>query len=556
MSLAAAGMTLMNACSQQGSSSSSLQNAGILDTSTTQKSDTLPLPNASPSDSPSPLASVTPSPSPAFQGSHVQTPFQLELTQTDLDNIFLNGVVLPSLSGSFTEPLADLTVTNPITVKLTGLNLTFNYAFNQPTFNESTDIWQLAASSLSADLNISRIDATQTIQVNQGGTQINVTLNGYCDQVHLTLPNGATTANGTVQVDFSSGEPHFTLTSLSSSWTPGAWSVASMDCHGPNGFDQVVAKAAEQQLRQIDPFLDKIKQIIQSNLDQVGGNNLSLSLGFAPNITLNLEVQKFTTLGGIQKFIQISGKSDFSFTNVPQGTGCGIDLSSFPSPPTTTMAEDSITFPSGIFNALVSCLYLNKSFQNNFTSDQLPSFKSFKGNWFEEFFVWPDLLNFKKSSVFNFDVLAQAMPSFLNLRAGTTDQVLADADLPLTIDVNAPKNGQNVPYIHFFPTLSGPTGVSIKSGLVTLSLLDHSTLNLDKAWDSAYLTKYKPNTFIWTGLISMGIEDYLENSGLSFQLPALAISPQLGMTFEDVNLEGANVRFGVSFANPHPAKSH
>lgn len=552
------GVMALSSCSLQNLGKSPVQTSKFADTSSAEKPAADVTPSGTPSSDPSGVP--TSSPSPVTATSVVHTPFQLELTQSDLDSIFLNGVVLPSLSGTLSEPIPDFTVTNPINVKISGLNLTFNYNFNQPTFNAATDIWQLSANSLSADLMINRIDATQTVQVTQGGTQITVTLDGYCDQVHLILPNGATTATGAVQVDFAKGAPHFTLTSLNSSWTPGSWQVASMDCHGPNGFDKVVANAAESELRQINPFLDQIKKVIQTNLDEVAGNNISLSLGISPNISLTLNAEKFTTLGGVQNFIKIEGNSDFNFTNVPQGLGCGTSLAAFPAPPNSTMAEDSITFPTGVFSALISCLYLNKSLQSHFNSTQIPSFNSLEGNWFEEIFVWPDLLHFSHSDVFDFEISSEISPSFQNLRGGAANQVIADLNVPLTIDVNAPEHGVSVPYIHFFPTISGATAVSIASGKVTLTLQKGSKLNLDKVWDPSYLEKYDPNTFIWTGLITSGMKGFLKNPGLSFQLPELAISPQLGMIFEDVNLEQDNIRFGVSFSNPSakttPAATH
>jgi len=504
-------------------------------------------------------AGVTPTTPPIpMNKSIVMAPFQLEMARSDMNAIFLETVTLPSLEGVWTQSLPDFAVTDPLSVSVSGIQLSLKYAFNIPVLDADSQTWHFSARSLSADLNVSDVEASALREIDSNGNSLTVRLNGSCHQVHFNLPEGASSVAGTIKMTLDpTGRPHFELVSLDSNWTPGAWQVASLNCNGPGGFDHVVAEVAENRLRQVDPFLAQIREQIGDAIQKLVTNPLTVDVGVSPNVSLQLTMRALNTVNGgshaeTSDQVAIVGDAIFDFKDVPPKSGCGAQVADFKTPPNTSAQGDSLLLPAETIQELVTCAYMNQALMAHFDSSQISGFTKLEhSTWAEKLLVWPDLFHFHKNAVFDFDVNVERAPVIANLRSVPGHSVVADMVLPIKIDMNAPQGKGYVPYIHVHSGLTGPVAVDISAGQVKVTVDPASTLQITRDWDPKYLAAHHW-TFqrIWMSKLISATKSFLQGPGLTLPLPKLNISNKLGLTIHEATTDGPNIRLGVLFDRP------
>jgi hypothetical protein len=508
-------------------------------------------------------SSVVPSDIAAPNG--VVSPFQLEMTRSDLYTVISQSLGQAPISGQFSFPLADFTVTTPIKVALTGLQLNVNYTLSPPVLDPATLNWTVSTQKISAELVVQKIDATQIIHVTEGNVDMNIPLNGVCSQVHVALPEGSATGSVTGNLDFTNRTPQFQFRAFNAGWTPGSWQVTSQNCQGPMGFDTVIKQNIEAQLQQIAPFTAQLEDQLQSFINQRLSQPLPLQLGAAPSATSSSPyavsmTPQFYDLAlprasdSTKDFVRVSGSLVFAYPGLAPDSGCAVNIPAFTDAPSQDITENSLVVPFQTIPALLKCAQLSKSLLYQFDSTDVDGFQRLEGSRIKQFAIWPDLLKFSEDTVFGFTASSETAPLISEQKSEGTHRIAMNLTAPIDVDMSAPDHGTNVPYMHFSSPIEGLAHVLIEGGHATLTIDKDTPFKMDHHWDETYKSNHFMNPIMIGGPIQSATHELLTSTGISVVLPVLNISPGTIIAFEEGDVEQSNLKLRLAVAkSPPPA---
>ena len=477
----------------------------------------------------------------------VTTPFTLELSPTSTPRLLSGISSFKSPSGQVQTTLPDIELNTPFAVSISGIHLTLNYAFNTPQAGANLNEWAITSKSISADVIVDEVNASQTITVSEGGVTLNLNVTATCTGVHLQLPPGSTQASASIAIALTNGQLALTLNDFAANWAPSSWQIVSMNCQGPNGFGDLVAQSAQAQLQSINPFLSDIRNDIQAQLNAVGAAgpvSWTLNSSDSSGISMNLTPESLQLLsdGGAE----LGGIAAFSFAAL-NGTGCQKQISG---DAPVSNGEDSLSIPVSAVEALIQCASLNKSLSYLFSSSQLPAFQSLLGNWFEKLFVWPDLLNFGSKSIFTFDLFPSGPPVFGPITEGASGNMNFNFSAPMTLASYAPEKDGMEHYVDFTTNLSGPATLAINNGVLSFTQ-SNSQLNISAHWDPLFIQNHNPDQSIWSSIIAGDLKNLIASPGVTYTLPKWSVPGAFSLSIGSAQVDGADMHIGVS-VNPNP----
>ncbi|MDR3608665.1 MAG: hypothetical protein P4M08_14980 [Oligoflexia bacterium] len=478
-------------------------------------------------------------------GSVVSSPFQLTLEQSALNAILLHGAVMKSLQGEIKQDLPDFAITDPFAVSISGIHLDVKYAFSAPVLNNRTQQWEFTTRSISADLTIDSVVANETFQVSQNGVTIVDHLNGSCGGVHLTLPAGASSASGTIQLGLNAGtgKPELTLTSFKPDWKPGAWKVTAINCQGPSGFGDLVSQAASQRLSEIDPYVAVIRQQIQVELAKLVSGPIHFEMDVSPTVSVALTANHFSSPApsDFPGPVTVQGEARFLFKKVSRALGCAqVISSSIPMPAQGSdmnCSANRLRLPIETVQALITCGYYDGALVANFDSTKVPAFSSLVSSWIKDLIVWPDLLSFDAHSLFAFRVTSFDLPTFSNARSLGPNLIGLDAHLPLELEVDAPVDATHTPYVQLRTNFSGQMDLSLVNGLAVVRIARGSHMHIGYEWYPDYVHQYHPDQRIWMDPIESSANDYFQKTGLQLNVPSLKVGNDLTLAPQNGHLD-------------------
>lgn len=464
------------------------------------------------------------------------TPFNLELSSQSTLTLLGGLSQFKSPAGELKTDLPDEVMTSPYSVSLSGIHLTLDYAFNTPTQTDNLEEWTIQSKSISADIAVDSLQASETVIEQSGGDTLTLQVTASCSNIHLQLAPGATQMNAAVDLSLNGAVASFILKNFSANWTPTAWQITSMNCQGPNGFSQLVQQAAATQLQSINPFLPAIETQIQAQLTSASSTPLSWTLQAPGNSGVSVTFQpdnlQLLSNGGAA----LSGLASFNFSRLNKTT-C---QSLIQTPAATPNTTDSLTLPISAVEGLLHCASLNGSVVTSFTSQSFPAFQALLENWFLKLFIWPDLVRFNSKSLFNFEVFPTSAPTFGAMSANSAGGFSFNLNAPLTLAIEAPESSGPVPYVNLSTNLSGPATLLIQNGVISLKQSSNS-LPVSAIWDLIFVQTYKPDQDIWTSAISGYLKSFLAQTGLNYSIPALTAPGSFSMSVNSAAPNGSSV---------------
>jgi uncharacterized protein len=491
-------------------------------------------------------------PSAAAAESVVHTPFLMQLDQQSFESIFFNAVITNSLTGSTASDLPNISETSPFKFSVTGLHLSVKYAFNSP--QNRGDGWSVQSKALSAELVVDRVDANQVIEVVQDGTIVDVNVPAVCSNVHLTLPEGASTANGLLDLTTDqSGKPRLVLQNFQANWTAGAWKVVSMSCSGAYGFDKVVANRAQDRLSSINPYLNTIQSAIQASLDK--GMSAPIDVEMANPLDASHKVRLTAAPGKGNRAgggVQMQGDAYFSFGKAQ--AKCGADIHSFKQAPRLDAAGNSIVFPFAALTALLACAHADGSLALDSDSQHFQPFHDLQQDYFAKAAVWPELNRYDNNANFHFHGYTSDAPAISNEQPAGTHEFTAQLKQPFMVGIKAPASGNA--YVNFVQVqglYEGPVSVTAADGKMVVSASPRAAVTLNGAYYASYVKNYQPqDTRIDWATLTQRAQASIGQLSQTIKLPQYAVNPTLLIKAMEGDLEGTNVRIGLDVV--HGAK--
>lgn len=339
-------------------------------------------------------------------GSTGQLYVPWNLLTTQLENIFNQR----AQTGPTSEPPQTVTVaglqwqlsTSQITTHSTGEQLSLDatqFSAQVPTF--------------SASILLQKLMIDQTIDRTVDGILVHVHVQATCGPIQVTQSQASFAAQ--IALSWSRGNPSAAVTSADVSWPKGSWQVGSFACQGPTGLDKVLHDQIQSAL--IDPAA--FQQILTTFLAQKIQTSLIAALeGIRKPLTLRLPSSSLVAqIGALQPTASgvIAAVAFGSSSEAPRPVPSGAILASLPAHQPTLLADQ------GLLQQVVNSELAHSSADFKLDLQSVTSFRHLMKSRLEQFFVWPDLMNYPT-----------ATPFYLRLHNPGTLSLQAQADHTLT----------------------------------------------------------------------------------------------------------------------------
>lgn len=474
----------------------------------------------------------------------VKTPVLISMPKAKFATLINEGAIQSNLRGQSQAPLDDIHLTSPFQVAVTGIRLNVSYDFEAPVNPRNGSEWLVQQKKLSATVTVANVAAHQIIKVIRNGTEIEVRMDGNCTNVQLALPEGKATASGRLTLGQRNGSPRLELRDFKAAWQPGSWQVVSMSCTGPQGFDQMVARAALEKLQTIDPFFADLSAQIQGGLD--GALNEKINLAFGNPVQPGQTARLLAPPARANANGDVVVKGDLYFYFKPGKGGCGATIADFAQLPVPAAGDTALFVPFAALKALFACTHSDGSLAFATDSTKFTAWQQLMGSWMSKNAVWPDLNTFDERALFKWNGVSAAPPEMTNEKpAQAANAFTMRVAQKMNILMRAPKDGRHVNYMHISGFYSGPVYVSVAAGRVSMKMMEGGTLALNGRWDADYVKAYDPKQDVdWARLTEEGKKG-LTGQGWNFAIPSFGVSRNLMIATKDGQLRGANFRLGL-----------
>jgi hypothetical protein len=396
-----------------------------------------------------------------------------------------------------------------------------------------TMTWQQPA------VNVGQFEIHDTVVNNAGGVTVVFHLDGTCSNMVIKIPSGQWIVRGKLRWDLNAQALVASYEEFSFQMNTAA--VPQIDvgqCSAPAGLIQALHDSAVSVASSQPAMQDLLKAAIldwsQNTLNALQAQLLTEHhFQLKDKVTLSWQPSSLASLAG--GLMRVLGTMMIS----KAGATAGADSLARNYNPATVLPavkESGFVLPKDTLQRVLNYLYTNGELQYRVASTSIASFTQLLSSGFEEFWVWPDLMNFSPSSVFYFDVGTQHTPQLgagAMLDAGGSSYPIT---APMIVHQWAPAGSQYLPYFDFSVPISGQLSAVLSNGQLNLQLQTQDLQIVAQLRDE-YL-KYRPNANPWIGtsMISSSVQDYLNSTPYTVAIPDWQLAPGIALGPRDIQV--------------------
>lgn len=469
----------------------------------------------------------------AFAGARIESEFELVLPKSFQQNLIeQKWKSLASQKFSANWQFPDQVVEAPqsgqmIQVHLDGIQLALTTQLQKPALQNggSQTLLELASSDLQAQMTIAKISVNQTVEQTVGGITGRFDLKAECNNVVLNMKAGAGHFAVALKPAVASTQASAQVNDVTLSWQPDAWVAQSFTCTGAEGFADLVSQQIQKISADSASFVNPRKDIIISYVKDYLGK-FSIDLGVQRELISSRSDVKTSII--IDSFDEsqsdkmvAKGRLTVDFTRLDSADVISLSLSSKDA--NYTLGSSAlIRLPGAFAKEVMAKAYAANTWVHRLTSAQLPGFSSLMNSRFSQFFVWPELLNYQKSAKFLFDVYSNKDPKI----SGSGLQY--NVSLNLLTKMQAPNNGNYVPFMNFTIPFASKVSMSVSNSVVKAAF-SNTDMTLKYQWDSSYVNKFGPSQRFGASTIQGRILSAIEGQSTSVTLPAIPLTTGLSL---------------------------
>ncbi len=388
-----------------------------------------------------------------------------------------------------------------------GIKLNSSVTLSQDNLTLSS--YEMKADHVAIQMNIGKIWVDQTIQKTISGVVFNIHISATCGPISLTQSN----AKADLKIDYRllPASVAASISSLNLNWQPSSWAIAPISCQGPKGFSTTLTQALEQELnspalienfatQKLTALLNKQLQLINSRI----GTAIPLQIPSVP-LPLTYTLSHFQNVkSGVLISTALTWPNTGSNYQGPQLPIAQLPTANLRQPEIFSLKQDWPHMLQGILSALPAQapLDLNKS----------NAFEGLLSSRFEEFFIWPDLVNYHSWAPFSLTLSRLHLDSF---------RWQNNVDFNASADgvgwVRAFRDGQYWQYVDFSGAAKFDCSPKILGGVLSLQVNVHDG-RLSHEYAAAYSNHYD-------GLDPYINDDYLLYSAENWSSPYNEIVP-------------------------------
>ena len=395
-------------------------------------------------------------------------------------------------------------------------------------------------------VHVGHFEIHDTIVRDVGGARIIIVLDGTCSNMQVRIPNGQWKVRGTLKWNWTpSGlQVNWQDFAFASSGAPTAVDLGH--CTGPAGLNEALRDAIHTASRDNAWMQDILRDGV---LDWVEGSLGSLQqelmktreVNLRPGLVLTWQPNDMGDSGN--GLIRIGGQMILSKQNRPASEET---LHRTYTAATLAGAQESgFVLPKDTLPKMIGFLQANGELGYRAESKEISAFQGLMKSRFLQFFVWPDLLKFAKTTQFYFDVSAEKVPSLTNGRAGTHG-VVYDVQAPLLVKQWAPTATAYVPYVDFRSPMTGQMSAHLENGELKLQVYTNK-LNVSSQFRTEFSKFRKVTTRISNSLLGSRVADYLNSKPLSLKVPDWTLGDGLSLGMKDLKLQSDSFVIPLEF---------
>lgn len=481
------------------------------------------------------IALVTLLSSHGFAKSQIKTEYELVLPkqfQQNLINQKWQSFVNKEFTKNWQFPNQVVTAQGEIPVHINDIFLQVRTQLKKPDLQESQTAIELSSKNLEARLNIGDVSVDHIVEREVGGVVGRFRLQASCKNVQLQMrpDQGDFAIILTPAVDSSTAGSE--IQSVRLGWKPDAWSVASMQCSGAEGFDVIlkneIQKMAQDSAAFVNPHREFLRASVQEELDKIqfdfsGSKQLVIS---RPDITVSMTVSELKDLGS--SGAKVLGHFLVEFDRAPDEELKVLRLEGASS---ANSALASLRLPKDFLKEVMRRAYAPRTWMHKFTSDKISGFTELMQSRFKQWLVWPELMRYPKNSPFRFDVYSN---KDINLQGHGMNYQMQGALNTMMLS----QQGRNLaPFMHFTVPMKANIKLHVQNGVLTTDL-GNPSLGLTAAWDSGYLSRNRVSKNFSAQVILDRVVRAIAGKKVVTVLPAIPVAEGLTLKVKSARTTG------------------
>ncbi len=458
----------------------------------------------------------------AHSSSFVESEFELILPkqfQQSLIDEKWKSLATQKFNANWQFPDQIVTAQQGIQVHLNGLSMTLQTQLQKPGLGQTQTNLQLQSNDLQAKLVIAEISVDQVIDQTVGGITGHFRIQGQCKNVVLNMLPGKGSFAISLTPAVAGSQAAAQVQDVALSWQPDAWQPQDISCTGVQGFADIVKQEVQKISADSNSFVTPRKDLIVSYVKQYLG---SYSLDFSKqrelvssraDIKMNMIVDSFDDSKPEQ--IKAKGRVTMEFTRSSQTGTKKLVLSSGATNISNT-SQAVIRLPSTFVKEVMAQAYSANSWMHSIYSNSLPGFSTIMSSRFNQFFVWPELMNYSPSAKFLFDIYSNKDPKISG--QGLQYQV----NMNLLSKMQAPQSGKYVPFMNFVIPFSSKVNLAVADSKLNVSFLN-TNLTLQYQWDASYVNRYGPSERFGASTIQSRLLAAIAGQTTTVTLPTIPV---------------------------------
>ena len=377
----------------------------------------------------------------------------------------------------------------------------------------SNTTFALQSKSLAINIHVQQASIDQVIDRVIDGVTFHLHIKASCGPIDLSQSTAQAQAHLSYQFGPQNISTH--LDQFNLQWAPNSWSITPFTCVGPAGIDQQIQQQLSAQLQSADGIQGWVQQLVSNYIQNEV--NADIDLLRAPKtlplpsgaLPVQLLFSNFETNDqGVMTHAHLVW--DTKKAN-PKFRPLALNVI----PQTVSMQNASLFLPQEGISDLLNAQLQARPLWNKVSLNDQEGFAKVLDSRFIQFFVWPDLFNFSKSTPF---YLSVQKPAALNLHWQKDGS--AQTSFKTKAWVQAQRDGTWWNYVQLSGSASGKLSPKIQRGQFKLNV-QMSTSDFGAVFGENYMGRYNPNTWIATSVIQDFINSMAQNYQYSFQIPSL-----------------------------------
>ncbi|KYG61332.1 hypothetical protein AZI85_09685 [Bdellovibrio bacteriovorus] len=457
--------------------------------------------------------------------------FQLALPRQFQENLISKkweSLVNQEFQGNWQFPDQEIT-TQDVPVKIKNISLKVKTHLEKPSLQNQQTVLQLTSKNLEAQLTIGEVSVDHIVERVVGGIIGRFRIQASCKNVVMTMIPGKGSMSMAVAPSVGSTNAAALVQSVDVGWAPGSWSSTGIQCEGVEGFADLlkteIDKIANDSVSFIQPKKDLIRKYVQDYLQDIkldfsSPRQLIVS---RPDISVLMKVDEYKDQGEAGALIK--GHLQIDFLNTKDSEVKNLVLTPGTAP--MSSGEAQIILPKDFIKEVLLKAYSANAWLHKITSDKLPGFGSLMSSRFMQFFVWPALRDYSKSTKFLFDVYSN---KDMEIQGGGL-QYQAKANFYARMQ--APRSGQYVPFVNWSVPFNSKINLKVENGKASATLVNPS-LGMTPYYDASYVAKYSPNRRILYGTIRDKIISGIWGQTMTMEIPKIPLMEGVSLKVKKV----------------------